>query len=97
MLADGPISFEMGLQSLTPQSTMKAELMAAALTMKGAVLCSNMMVELGFDKGFSRVPSYLGSTSTSHVAGNRTYSPRAKHIVMAYFFVTRTSTYGPHL
>ena len=46
-----------------------------------------MMVELGFEKGFNSVPLYLDNTSTLHVAGNRTYSPRAKHIALRYFFV----------
>ena len=45
------------------------------------------MVELGFEKGFNSVPLYLDNTSTLHVAGNRTYSPRAKHIALRYFFV----------
>ena len=46
-----------------------------------------MMVELGFEKGFNSVPLYLDNPSTLHVAGNRTYSPRAKHIALRYFFV----------
>ena len=45
------------------------------------------MVELGFEKGFNSVPLYLDNTSTLHVAGTRTYSPRAKHIALRYFFV----------
>ena len=52
MLANGPISFKLGLQSIPAQSSMEAELLAAALTMKEAVFCSNIMVELGFEKGF---------------------------------------------
>ena len=59
--------------------------MAAALTIKEAVFCSNMMMELGFEKGFSGVPLYLDSTSTLHEARNRTYSLRAKHIALRYF------------
>ena len=64
---------------------MEAELVAAALTMKEAVFCSNMAVELGFEKGFSSVPLYLENTLTLHVAGNRTYSPRAKHNALRGF------------
>ena len=37
MLANGPISFKVGLQSLTAQSTMEAELVAAATTMKESI------------------------------------------------------------
>ena len=38
LLSNGPIGFKAGIQGLTEQSTMEAELMAAALTMKEAVL-----------------------------------------------------------
>ena len=61
--------------------------MAAALTIKEAVFCSNMMLELGFKEGFGSVPLYIDNTSALHVAGNRTYSLRAKHIALRYFFV----------
>ena len=88
MLSNGPISFKVGIQGLTAQSTMEAELVASALTMKEAVFCSNMMLELGFKEGFGSVPLYIDNTSSVlHVVGNRTYNPRAKHIAMRYFFV----------
>ena len=87
MLANAPISFKVGLQGLTAQSTMEAELVAAALAMKEAAFCSNMTLELGFDKSFGSAPLYIDNTSALHVAGNRTYSPRAKHIALRYFFV----------
>ena len=52
-LANAPIIFKVELQGLTAQSTMKAELVGATLTMKDeAVFCSNMMLELGFDESF---------------------------------------------
>ena len=86
MVANGPISFKMGLQGLTAQSTMEAELMAAALTMKEAVLCSIMMLELGFYESFGSVPLHIDNTSVLYVAGNRTYRPRAKHIALRYYF-----------
>ena len=41
---------------------MEAELMAATLTMKEAVFCFNMMVKLGFERGFSSVPLCLDIT-----------------------------------
>ena len=87
MLSKDPMSFKVVIQGLTAQSTMEAELMAAAVTMKGAVFCSNMMLELGFKEGFGSVPLYINITSALHVTGNRTYSPRAKHIALRYFFV----------
>ena len=88
MLVNGPISFKVGLQSLTAQSTMEAELTATALTMKEAVFCSKMM-ELAFEEEFSSVPLYPDNTSPSHVGGNRIYrySFRAKHTALKYLFV----------
>ena len=62
-LSNGPVSFKVGLQGLTAQSTMEAELVAAALTMKEAVFCSNMMKELGFGTRFDNVPVYIDNTS----------------------------------
>ena len=40
---NAPVSFKVGLQGLTAQSTMEAELVVAALAMKEAVFFSNMM------------------------------------------------------
>ena len=48
MMSRGPVSFKTGIQSLTAISTIEAELVPAALAMKEAVFCSNMMAELGF-------------------------------------------------
>ena len=79
MLTNDPISFKMGLQNL--KIAMEVELVEAALSMKEAIYCSNIMVGLDFKKGFSSVLLYLGK----HVAGNRTYSPRVKHIALKYF------------
>ena len=61
---------------------MQAELVAEALVMNEAVFCSNMMSELDFDESFGSVPLYIDNTSVLHVAGNHTYSPRAKHIAL---------------
>ena len=66
MLANAPISFKVGLQRLTAQSSMEAELVGAALAKKEeAVFCSNMMLELGFDKSFGSVPLYIDNTSAT--------------------------------
>ena len=72
MLVNGLTSFKVGLQSLTTQSTMIAEFVAAGLTMKETVFFSNIMVELGVWKGFSSVPLYLSNTPTLNVAGKPT-------------------------
>ena len=50
MLSRAPVSFTSGVQRLTAMSTIVAELVASALAMKEAVLCSNMLTELGFGK-----------------------------------------------
>ena len=64
--SNGPVSFKVGLQGLTAQSTMEAELVAAALTMKEAGFCSNMTKELGFGTHFDNVPVYIDNTSSRH-------------------------------
>ena len=86
-LANAPVSSKVGLQGLTAQSTMEAELVAAALAMKEAVLCSNMMKELGFGTRFNSVPLYIDNTSGLHIAGNRTYCSRVQHAALRYFFI----------
>ena len=87
MLANAPIIYKGGLQGLTAQSTMEAELVAAAVTMENAVFRSNMMSELVFDERFGSVPLYIDNTSALHVTGNRTYNYRAKYIALRYVFV----------
>ena len=84
---NAPVSFKVGLQGLTEQSTMEAELVAAALAMKEAVFCSNMMKELGFGTRFDSVPIYVDNTPALHVAGNRTYSSRIMHVALRHFFI----------
>ena len=87
MKANAPIGFKVGLQGLTVQSTMEAELVAEALAMKEAVFCPNMILKLGFGESFVSVPLYIDNTLALHIAGNRTYSPRLKHIALRYYFV----------
>ena len=53
---------------MTVHSTMEAELVAAALAMKEAVFCSNVMKELGFGTRFDSVPLYINSTSALRVS-----------------------------
>ena len=55
MLANGLIRSKASLQNLSAQSTMEAGLVAA-------VSSSKMMVERGFEKGFSSVPLYLDNS-----------------------------------
>lgn len=74
MPSNAPMSFKVGLQGLIAESEMEVELVAAALTMKDSVYCSNMMKKLGFSTLFDSVPLYIDNTSALHVTGNRTYS-----------------------
>lgn len=85
ILGNGPTSFMGDLRSLTVQSTIEGELVAAVLTMKDAVFCSNMTVELGFEEGLGSVPLYIDNTPALQVAANRTYSPRATYIARVLF------------
>ena len=74
---------------------MEAELGAAALSMKEeAVICSNIMLELVFEKGFGSVPLCIVDTSALHIAGNRIYIPRAKHIALRYYFFVQELVEG---
>ena len=59
MLSRARLSFTSGVQSLTTLSTMEAELVASALAMKEAVICSDMLTELGFGKEFEQVPLHI--------------------------------------
>ena len=86
-LTDAPTIFKVGLQGLTAQSTMEAELVVAALRMKEeAVFCSNMMSELGFGESFGSVPLHIDNTSALYIVSNHTYIPHVKHIALRYYF-----------
>ena len=89
MVTNAPTNFKVGLRGLTAQSTMEVELVVAALAMKEAVFCSKIMLELGLDESFGIVSLFIDNTSVLHVAGNCTYSPRAKYIALRYFFVQK--------
>ena len=86
-LTDAPTIFKMGLQGMTTQSMMEAELVAAALAMQNeAVFCSNTMSGLGLGESFGSVPLHINNTSALYIADNRTYIPREKHIALRYYF-----------
>ena len=65
-----------GFKSITVQSTMEVDLVAADTAMKESLFCSDMMVELGFKEGFESVPAYINNISALHVEGNKAFSPR---------------------
>ena len=94
-VANAPIIFKVEIQALTAQPTMEAELVAAALKMKEeAVFCSNMMSGLGFGENFGSMPLHIDNTSALNIAGNHTYIPRAKHIVLRYYFFVQELVEG---
>ena len=81
------MSFKVGMQGHTAQSTMLAELVAAALVMKEVIYLAGMMEELGFEETFKRVPIHIDNTSALHVTGNKTYSLLTKHVALRLFSV----------
>lgn len=87
MLSNGPASFKVGLRELSAQSIMEANIVAATLTMKESVFCSNVMKELGLCTLFDSVPVYTDKTSALLAAGNQTYSSRMKCVVLRHFFI----------
>ena len=84
-LASAPVSFKVGLQGLTAQSTMEAQLVAAMVAMKEAVFCFNTMKEMKSGARFDSVPLHIDNTSALHVAENRTFSSRVEHVALWYF------------
>ena len=94
-LTDAPTIFKVGLQGLTAQSTMEAELVAVALAMKDeTVFCSNTMSGLVFGESVGSGPLHVDNTSALHIADNRTYIPRAKHIALRYYFFVQELVEG---
>ena len=87
MMVKASVSFKSGLQSLTAMSTMEAELVAAPLAMKEVIFCTNMMMEVGFGSEFSSAPMYIDNTATLNVIGNQTFSSRAKHVALRFFYI----------
>ena len=62
VMSNSPVSFKVGLQGITAQSTMEAGLIVPALAMKETVYCANMMRELGFGVTFKCVPLHIDNT-----------------------------------
>ena len=94
-MTDAPTILKVGLQRLTAKSTMEAELVAATLAMKDeAVFCSNTISRLGFGESFGSVPLHIDNTSALHIADNRTYITRAKHIALRYYFFVQEPVEG---
>ena len=94
-LTDDPTIFKVGLQGLTAQSTMEAELATAAVAMEDEeVFCSNAMSGVGFGESFGSVPLHIENTSALSIAGNRTYIPRAKYIALRWYFFVQELVEG---
>ena len=81
------MSFGAVTQTLTAQSTVEAELIAAAYGSKEAVYLFNFMTELSFGELFSTVHINCDSTGALHIAGNKRYSSRTKHIALRFFYL----------
>ena len=88
MMCIGPGSFKVGMQGLTAQSTMEAELVAAALATREAVFFQNMMTELGFKEEFNCVPLHVDNTSALHLAQKQTNSSRySKNVALRKLYI----------
>lgn len=74
---------------------MEADLVAAATDMKEAVICSNMMLQLGFGAPFDSVPAHIGNTAAPHVAANRMYSGRTNHVALHVYEISREISRTP--
>ena len=59
-----------------------------------AVFCSNTMSGLGFGESFGSVPLHIDNTLALHIADNRTYTRRAKHIALRYCFFVQELVEG---
>ena len=99
MLAKALIIFKVGLQGLTAQSTMEAELVEAALTMKEEVVfSSNIMLTMGFDKSFGSVPWFIDNTLALPIRRQPyLYSSPKAYRAEVIFFRARTVFCGPAL
>ena len=88
-LTDAPIIFKGGLQGLTAQSMLEAELVAPALAMKDeAVFCST---GLGFGESFGSVPLHIDNTSgAAHHRQPYLHSSRKTYRAEVLFFRART-------
>ncbi|CAM9533246.1 unnamed protein product [Sphacelaria rigidula] len=94
MMCKAPVRFKSGIQSLTTMSTMEAKLVAAALTMKAAVFCLNMMTELSFGQQFGQVSLQIDNTATLRVIGNEAYSSRTEYIALRFFYIREMAKEG---
>lgn len=88
------MSFKGELQGLTVQSTTEAKLVAAVLMTKESVVWSNIMKEFEFGALSDSVPVHIDNTSALHVAGNRTYSSRVKHVDLRYVLIQKVVKEG---
>ena len=74
---------------------MEAELVAAAVAMKEAVFCANMMNQLGFGARFDSLSLYTGNASALHVADIRSCGSRGKHVALRYGFIRELAESSP--
>jgi hypothetical protein len=77
-LAGGPICWKSIIQSTVAMSTTEAEYMAAAEAAKEALWLTGLVNELGIQQG--GVSLHCDSQSAIHLAKNKVYHARTKHI-----------------
>ena len=53
-----------------------------------------MLTQLGFGKEFVQVPLNCDNTATLHALGNRSFSPRTKHIALRFVYIRELVSEG---
>ena len=81
MMSNGSVSFKVVFKESRPNEPYRRNF-AAAITMKEAVYCANMMQELGIGEEFKCVPLHIDSNSALHVSGNNTLGSPAHHVAL---------------
>ncbi|KAH9740957.1 hypothetical protein KPL70_002426 [Citrus sinensis] len=84
-LAGAAVSWVLKLQTIVALSTTEAEYMAATQACKEAIWIQRLLEELGHKQQKIRV--FCDSQSALHIARNRSFHSRTKHIGVQYHFV----------
>ncbi|GJU57696.1 transposable element [Tanacetum coccineum] len=84
-LEKAPVSWKSTLQSTTALSTTKTEYMAMTETVKEVIWLQGLLGELGIKQKF--VTMHSDSQSAIHLAKNKVYHARTKHIDVRYHFI----------
>lgn len=85
-LANGPISYQSKLQSITAQSSTEAEYIALCNATKEAIFLRELLLELGYFKQ-EKIPIYFDNNGAIQLAKNPIFHGRTKHINIRYHLI----------